>query len=165
MRPSTLHLAPTRTTKRLEPTSLAGTMSPNTPEPSLRSSTLLGQPGSSRQVSIFPFSHFYPRRREVQPPQRPLERRKIRPFPQQVSRKAHLHGGPETVFHRPHFQTCLQYFSYHSAPGPGSYRPPSDFGHYDSKKERYSRLAKSQMIKAAGKIDNSGQTGLTTDRS
>jgi len=32
------------------------------------------------------------------------------------------------------------------APGPGNYRAPSDFGYYDSKNERLSRLYKSQMF-------------------
>ena len=44
-------------------------------------------------------------------------------------------------------------------PGPGSYRVPSDFGHYDSKKERRQRLTKSQLLSKSDKITTSGKIG------
>ena len=42
-------------------------------------------------------------------------------------------------------------------PGPGSYRAPSDFGHYDCSKERKQRLTKSMMLTKKDKITRSGK--------
>lgn len=47
------------------------------------------------------------------------------------------------------------------APGPGSYRAPSDFGHYDHKFDRSMRLSKSQVLTKSKNIENSGQTSAT----
>ena len=42
-------------------------------------------------------------------------------------------------------------------PGPGSYRAPSDFGHYDSNKDRQQRQTKSMMLTKKDKIARSGK--------
>ena len=46
-------------------------------------------------------------------------------------------------------------------PGPGSYRTPSDFGHYDNKRERQTRLSKSQMLAKSDKMTSAGKVGFS----
>lgn len=42
-------------------------------------------------------------------------------------------------------QRSVSILFFNTAPGPGSYKSPSDFGHYDNKQERGMRLTQSQV--------------------
>lgn len=72
------------------------------------------------------------RARDLQTKKRPVSlRRRVRPISKPLSRQPKSPPLRKGQLRRPRPQTHPMYFPYNSAPGPGVYRLPSDFGHYD----------------------------------
>jgi hypothetical protein len=102
-----------------------------------RKSLILHDPeDSTNQVFLSWFRHWCSWSRGIPTSERPIERRQIRPLQECECRQENVYGWTQAILYWPGCQAIDKYWVGYSAPGPGSYRAPSDFGYYDNIKGR-----------------------------
>ena len=75
------------------------------------------------------------------------------------SRAKEIFGWKKALLHRYLSQTLFQYKCCNQAPGPGSYRSPSEFGQYDVKKDL--RASTSHMERMKNGSSNTDRTKVS----